>query len=119
MNDRVLASVARKAIVARMSEAAVIHIIDDDEFDTRGARQSSAHCRSCTRAPCVGKRIPGGRDPCGFRRRENLQREPKSRFPRPAASRLGRFLRRASLCRAPLNGASQRGLGGLGQDFRS
>ena len=31
MNDRVLASVARKAIVARMSEAAVIHIIDDDE----------------------------------------------------------------------------------------
>jgi FixJ family two-component response regulator len=31
MNDHGLASVARKAIVSRMSEAAVIHIIDDDE----------------------------------------------------------------------------------------
>jgi hypothetical protein len=52
-----------------------------------------------------------------LRRRENLQRESKSRFPRPAAGWLGRFLRRASLRRAPLNGASQGGLGGLGQDF--
>jgi beta-phosphoglucomutase-like phosphatase (HAD superfamily) len=31
MNGRSLASVARKAIVSRISEAAVIHIIDDDE----------------------------------------------------------------------------------------
>jgi FixJ family two-component response regulator len=31
MNGRVLASVPRKAIASRMSEAAVIHIIDDDE----------------------------------------------------------------------------------------
>jgi FixJ family two-component response regulator len=31
MNGRGLASVARKALVSRMSEAAVIHIIDDDE----------------------------------------------------------------------------------------
>ena len=31
MNDQGLASVARKAIASRMSEAAVIHIIDDDE----------------------------------------------------------------------------------------
>src|SRR5690348_5233455 len=54
-------------------------------------------------------------DPCGFGRRENLQREPKSHFPGSAAARLARFLRRASLSRAPLNGASQRSLGGLGK----
>ena len=52
-------------------------------------------------------------DPCGFRRRENLQREPKSRFPRSAAGRLCRFVRQLPLRRAPLSGASQRGLGGL------
>jgi hypothetical protein len=32
MNDYVLASVSRKAIVSRMSKAAVIHIVDDDEL---------------------------------------------------------------------------------------
>ena len=47
-------------------------------------------------------------DPCGFRRRENLQREPKSRFPRSAAGRLCRFVRQLPLRRAPLSGASQR-----------
>ena len=31
MNGRSLASVVRKAMVSRMSEAAVIHTIDDDE----------------------------------------------------------------------------------------
>ena len=31
MNGRVLGRVARKAIVSRMSEGAVIHTIDDDE----------------------------------------------------------------------------------------
>jgi hypothetical protein len=46
-------------------------------------------------------------NPCGLLRRENLQREPKGRFPRPAAGRLGRFLREPSLRRAPLN-ASRR-----------
>ena len=30
MNGRVLANVVRKAMVSRMSEAAVIHIIDDE-----------------------------------------------------------------------------------------
>ena len=39
MNGRVLASVVRKAMVSRMSKAAFIHTIDDDES---GARQTSA-----------------------------------------------------------------------------
>jgi hypothetical protein len=34
----VLASVAPRANFSRMSEAVVIHIIADDEFDARGAR---------------------------------------------------------------------------------
>ena len=42
MNGRVLASVVRKAMVSRMSEAAVIHTIDDDESMRAGARQTSA-----------------------------------------------------------------------------
>jgi len=42
MNGRVLASVVRKAMVFRMSEAAVIHTIDDDESMRAGARQTSA-----------------------------------------------------------------------------
>ena len=46
---------------------------------------------------------------------ENL----KAAFPRSAAGRLCRFVRELPLRRAPLSGASQRGLGGLGQDFRS
>jgi len=39
---------------------------------------------------------------------KNIQREPKGRFPRSAAGRLGRFLREPSLRRAPLNAASRR-----------
>ena len=38
---------------------------------------------------------------------KNLQREPKGRFPRPAARRLCRFVRQLPLRRAPLSGASQ------------
>jgi Protein of unknown function (DUF2917) len=55
----------------------------------------------------------------GCRRRENLQRKPKSRFSGPAAGRLCRFVRKLPLRRAPLSDASERGLGDLGQDFRS
>ena len=55
----------------------------------------------------------------GFHRRENLQREPKSRFPRSAAGPLCRFVRQLPVCRASLSGASQRGLGSLGRDFRA
>ena len=45
--------------------------------------------------------------------------KPKSRFPRSAAGRLCRFVRQLPLRRAPLSGASRRGLGGLGHDFHS
>ena len=42
MNGRVLASAVRKAMVSGLSEAAVIHTIDDDKSMRAGARQASA-----------------------------------------------------------------------------
>jgi hypothetical protein len=45
----------------------------------------------------------------GFHGRENLQREPKSRFPRSAAGPLCRSVRQLPVWSAPLSGASRRG----------
>jgi ABC-type dipeptide/oligopeptide/nickel transport system ATPase component len=56
-------------------------------------------------------------DPCGVGRRENLQRKPKSCFPRPPARQHGRFLGQASLRRASLNGASQKARAAWGKIF--
>jgi hypothetical protein len=50
MNDHVLASVARKAFVFPKSEAAVVHIIDDDE-SVRAALDGLLRSVALTPAP--------------------------------------------------------------------
>ena len=75
-------------------------------YDTIIIRHDTPVSRSATDSTIL--RQAGQGDPCGFRRRENVQREPKSRFPRSAAGRLRRFVRQLPLRRAPLSAASER-----------
>jgi len=76
--------------------------LQDYDTITIGMTRPSTAPRSTARlptssAPGRSMRLPPTR---------NLQRELKSRFPRPAAGQHGRFLRQASLRRASLNAAS-------------